>query len=248
MSQATISAPQSAPHDHDDHDHGCGGCRSPQSNVDFLPDELSQAPLPWGGRLLELAWNEGLMNCLDEMRAEPRSILMVGGCRQRVLARKLAFLFPATKITLVDPDPEQVRRAEADIHCRFSFIPSDLAHLPFEDNRFDLTLVPNLFEFLPAKPEAWEEALVHLARVTDGHLFFSLQQQGVWWQLLGSRWPNFQAALSRHGLTLPEAQLPQTQVIQAARRYGEVCYRVNPYPWSMWMLKLRPIRETRLVL
>lgn len=197
----------------------------------------------WWGKLFKSGLVNTLDVCFDDVYQEPKSILIVGGCRQRVLAQYIALLLPAADIVLVDTCPDEVRRAEEEICCRFKFVTTPLERLPFESESFDLTLAHNFFAY---PQTSWEQALSELSRVTRRNLFISVHRPLLW--SLMRRVGGVIGGLRELGLVLPETLPRRFDVLTHVRRYTKIKTMVAPLPWTVWMTEMKPLREEKLVL
>lgn len=119
-----------------------------QANVTPLPYDVppeDDPGNPWLARQLTKSWYNALQIAFEQLPTEPKRILHIGGCRQRDMARRLGFILPFAKITVVDADPAVVAQAEADIHCRFTFQQAGLPQLAdIADNAMDLVIIPDV--------------------------------------------------------------------------------------------------------
>lgn len=181
--------------------------------------------------------------CFDDVYREPKRILIVGGCRQLPLAQHLALLLPASDITLVDTDETVVQQAKEAICCRFRFVTAPLEALPFEPDAFDLTIAHNL----PAYSADWKESLSELGRVTERNLLVSIHRSGLW--SLANRFGGFRNAMRALGTPDVSARPPaRYEWLTHLNLYARVKTRLSPFPWTVYMTEMRPIREERLVL
>ena len=187
--------------------------------------------------------------CFDDVYQEPQKILMVGGCRQRDFAQHIALLLPAAEITLIDPDPEEARKAQEEICCRFKFIPAQPDELPFEDGYFDLVFAHNFFELAEVRNNHWKVGLRELFRVTSknperrGNVLISWHR--VWvWQLL-KQLPGVSQAFALQGNRMP-FHLPDPEDIRTVlgRAGAVVESTVSPLPWQVWMTRMLPVENT----
>ena len=239
---STCSEPS---HDHAHDPQGLGPCGKPcdqpcdeaDGGCDQLNGELGAL-----GHVLERTLFNAMDVCFDEVQAEPKRMLIVGGCRQRRLAQHLALLRPGTEIVLVDPSENEARQAEADICCRFKFIAAPMEALPFENESFDLTIAHNYFAF----PENWGKGVDELCRVTKSNLLIS-HHRPLLWGVFGGIKP-LQSALAAQGMKLPK-HLPEKFDLQT-RLYKHTRTKscLAPFPWTMYMTAMKPVREERLVL
>lgn len=175
--------------------------------------------------------------CFDDVYAEPKTILIVGGCRQRDLAQHIALLLPAADIVVVDPDEQQVAKAKAEICCRFKFVHAPLEALPFEAGAFDLTIAHNF----PAYPQAnWQRALSEVCRVTGKNLMVSVHRP-VLWSLL-RRLPGFCPAMGQLG-SVPPLHIPaRAEWLTHLRLQAQIKTILTPPPWTVYMTAMKPDR------
>jgi SAM-dependent methyltransferase len=193
-------------------------------------------------RWLESSLFNTLDVCFDDIYQEPKRILIVGGCRQLSLSQHLALLLPAAEIILVDPDEGITEKAKAEICCRFKFMASPLEQLPFESDSFDLTIAHNFLAY----PQDWRRALSELGRVTSGNLFLSLHRPLLW--KLASRVVGFTQGMHILGTENPP-HLPESfDFLTHVHLYAKVKTKLAPFPWTTYMLEMRPMREERLTL
>ncbi|MGE0200898.1 MAG: class I SAM-dependent methyltransferase [Candidatus Melainabacteria bacterium] len=198
----------------------------------------------WLQKLLCTGFNNAIDLCFDDVYAEPKTILMVGGCRQRTFAQRLALMLPGAEIAMVDPSEEEAVRAKQEICCRFEFFVAPMDRLPFEDGQFDLVLAHNLAELLP--PQTWESGLKEVLRVAGKNVLLSHHRGGLtrgMESLLGL-WPGapsrpVQAALKAGGITLPQTPAPnpadvRAQLRQLAPQY-DFTTELTPFPWHLYM-------------
>lgn len=192
-------------------------------------------------RLLNVGFKNALHIAFDELLAEPKRILMIGGCRQREFAKYLAFLLPATDIYVLDPDAKEVADAQAEICCRFKFVHASLEDLPFESDFFDLTLAHHLFQYV----SDWEPAMAEIGRVSRSHFLFTAPRPNLWRTL--TLLPGVKNAFKSEGLAVPKA--PEwSQVLTYLNRYGKIRAQMAPWPWNMYMVAMKPIKEERTIL
>jgi len=198
----------------------------------------------WLQKLLCTGFNNAIDLCFDDVYAEPKTILMVGGCRQRNFAQRIALMLPGADIAMVDPSEEEAVRAKQEICCRFEFFVASMDHLPFEDNQFDLVFAHNLAELLP--PEAWETGLKEVLRVAGKNVLIGHHRAGLSRGLEGllGLWPGapsrpVQAALKASGITLPETQPPNPSEVRSQLRRLAPEFRftteLTPFPWQLYM-------------
>jgi SAM-dependent methyltransferase len=213
----------------------CDGCNEPcAERQERMTGRLAQ----W---LKESLFNT-LDVCFDDVYQEPKTILIVGGCRQMDLSQHLALLLPAAEITLVDPDEAVVAKAKEEVCCRFKFVTGQLEALPFEREAFDLTIAHNFFAY----PQNWQAALEELGRVTNGNLFISLHRPLLW--KLVRRFGLFARAMASLGLVLPERLPGSFEFMSDLYRFAKVKTKLAPFPWTTYMTVIRPRWEEKLVL
>lgn len=192
-------------------------------------------------------FNNSLFNtldlCFDDVYAEPKKILIVGGCRQMDLSQHIALLLPAAEITLVDPDEAVVAKTKEEVCCRFKFVPASLEALPFERETFDLTIAHNFIAY----PENWKEALLELGRVTRGNLMISQHRPLLWG--FAKRFGVINSAMQSLGLEIP-ARLPDNyEFMTTLYDFSKVKSRYAPFPWTVYMTAMNPPRwDEKLVL
>lgn len=194
-------------------------------------------------RVLEKTFYNAMDVCFDEVMAEPKRMLIVGGCRQRNLAQYLALLLPATEIVLVDPDEREAQKAQEEICCRFKFVAAPLEALPFEDNAFDLTIAHNFLAY----PQAdWKKAVDELGRVTSANLLISHQRPLIW--NVAKNLPGVRKALAAQGLVPPEKLPERYEFRSRLYMYSRVKTCLAPFPWTVYMAAMKPVKEEKLVL
>ncbi|MBX2859925.1 MAG: class I SAM-dependent methyltransferase [Vampirovibrio sp.] len=219
-------------HEEDD----CGGCEKKS-----VPLSNNQESLIEGGfyRALEV--------CFGELKKEPKTMLIIGGCRQLAMAKKLAFAFPFTDITLLDPDEAQVTKAQEEICCRFKFVQGTLEALPFEDNAFDVTIAHHLFEYV----KDWPLAMAHIGRTTNNKFIYSTFRPNVAKAMNMLPGVNIEETLQKMGLTRldkPVNDPGNNMFLTHLTRYGKLKVMLEPPPWKLNQVNMRPIREERTVL
>lgn len=180
--------------------------------------------------------------CFDDVYREPRRILIVGGCRQVALAQHIALLLPATEITLVDADEAVVQKAKEAICCRFKFVAAPLEALPFEPDHFDLTLAYNFFAY----PADWRLSLSELSRITSGNLLLSVHRPLLW--KLARQLPGIRPAMAELGISPPQQVPSRFDLLTGLRRYAKIKTCLTPFPWTVFMTEMKPMREEKLVL
>jgi len=183
--------------------------------------------------------------CFDDVYAEPRKILIAGGCRQRDLAQYIALLLPAPEITLVDPDSEIVRRTQEEICCRFKFVSAQLDELPFEDGTFDLVIAHNFFELTDVRNNHWKAALKELFRVTyadeqhQGNVMISHHRKALWGML--QRVPGMAGAMAQQGVALPPHLPDAEDVYEQLALQSRTVNTYSPLPWTVYMTHLKAV-------
>lgn len=218
---------------------GLGSCGEPCSQP--CGEKPQSLPSRWAGWLKASLFNT-LDLCFDDVYREPRRILIVGGCRQLALAQHIALLLPATEITLVDSDEAVVRQAKEAICCRFRFVAAPLEALPFDADDFDLTLAHNFFAY----PADWQRAMAELGRVTSGNLFLSLHRPLLW--SLARKIRGMRCAMAELGALPPERLPSRFELLSAIRLYAKIKTCLSPFPWTVYMMEMKPLREEKLVL
>ena len=223
---------------------GMGSCGKP---CDSCEEPCDERKAKFAGRWAEWLKNS-LINtldvCFDDVYAEPKKILIVGGCRQMDLSQHIALLLPAAEITLVDPDEAVVAKAKEEVCCRFKFVPASLESLPFERDYFDLTIAHNFLAY----PQNWQAAMAELGRVTagSGNIFIS-QHRPLLWRLARKIGP-LRAAMDSLGIEVP-ARLPdQYSFLSAIYQFATVKTKLAPFPWTVYMTAVRPRWEEKQVL
>lgn len=200
------------------------------------PDcDLPKADHPVTKALVD-AFYSAMELCFDELPDEPRKILIVGGCRQRDMARRLAFMLPFCAIHVLDPDYDQYKKAQEEIRCRFKFVHSPVEETLFEDGYFDLTLSHSLFEYT----EDGEAALRELARVTKHNLLVGAFRPAAW-NLLG--WlPGMKQTLKVLGCGIPKNQPSAGALKKWLKDHAEIRLTASPFPWTLRMCRLKASR------
>ena len=217
-------------------------CEKTGSECSGSCDDAPKAPPQpsWAANLLKSSFYNALDLCFDDVKAEPKRILMIGGCRQRDFAQYIALVLPGSEIVLVDPDAEEARKAKEEICCRFKFIDASLEALPFEDDAFDLTFAHNLLEFT----EYWPQALSEIARVTTGNFLMTVHNPAQW--TVGKLLPGMKEALAATGVTLPATLPDRHDLMTRLWHHGRVTTKLAPFPWTFLMMTMNPVREERL--
>ncbi|MFN8614734.1 MAG: class I SAM-dependent methyltransferase [Vampirovibrionales bacterium] len=239
----------------------CGGCKDEASNYKPCGDSVSDdipaeqdTSRPWVARQLETAFYNSL-ELLFEARgeqtsADPKRILMVGGCRQLDVARRLGFVLPFSTITLLDSDEAIARQAQEKIQCRFRFDDSPLTALPYPDDHFDMVLALNVYE--QANDQTIGRVVRELARVCHGHLLVSAHRPIT--GALVSLWPKSNEAFEQLGMLLPTGEglskdgqvWPDDSLLKKALMdVAESVMTLQPWPWLMQLAALKPKREKR---
>ena len=227
-------------------------CASPSHNAPCGEDPCREPCETQGvagsGGFWRRAFEASLWNtldvCFDDIRSEPQKILILGGCRQLDLSRRLALLLPAADITLVDPDARIAQKAREEVCCRFKFIAAPMERLPFETAAFDLTIAHN---FLAYPGSNWRQALSEAARVTRRHLLLSMHRPRLW-RLL-RLFPGADQGMQAMGVTIPE-RLPETfEFLTHLYVYARIQTRLAPFPWTVYMTRIsEERREEKLTL
>ncbi|MEB3245271.1 MAG: hypothetical protein VKJ06_04715 [Vampirovibrionales bacterium] len=204
---------------------------------------------------ISLLMEDGTANATNA----PARILFVGGCRMPSLARYLALQLPGTGLVLADADARWVERAKQMIGCRYAFEHIDPLQLPFESDRFGMTLVLNSAAALGAHEPEINERLMsrwmsQLARVTHnasggGQLIWGELQSGFLFKTMGKHLPEMPEALEQWGIddAVGSIRTPKLDALMRLLfRYGRVNQRLMPYPWRLFSTQLHAIREDRL--
>ncbi len=215
-----------------------GGCQDKQDEKqegcpNYAPDESLLNPV---GRLIVDGFYNAMEVCFDELGQlsdPPKNILVIGGCRQRDMARRLGFLLPFSKIYTLDPDLEQVQRAEVEIKCRFKFTHGSVEALPFEDKAIDLTLAHNAFEYIAD----WEQAAEEIRRVTRHYAVVGLHRP-LMGKLLGAI-PGVQRAITHLGCSVPQKQPSKRTVIEKLKEISTIKTTAQPAPWQLMMCRIK---------
>lgn len=221
-----------------------GPCGQPCDSPCDSPNETcGQHSESFWHRLLKASlWNT-LDLCFDDVYNEPKSILIVGGCRQIELSQHLALLLPAADITLVDPYEAITAKTKEEVCCRFQFVASPLESLPFDVGQFDLTIAHN---FLAYPEHNWHRAFSELSRVTKSNLFVSVHRPWLWNPI--SALPGAKTGMAAFGLELPK-QLPEKfEFLTHLHLYAKVKTKLTPFPWTAYMTEMRSNREEKLSL
>jgi SAM-dependent methyltransferase len=235
-------------HDHGPSDNplagilGLGGCGKPCDSCDEPCDERKAKFVGRFAQWLKDSLFNTLDICFDDVYREPKTILIVGGCRQMDLSQHIALLLPAAEITLVDPDAAVVAKAKEEVCCRFKFVPASLEALPFEREYFDLTIAHNFFAY----PNDWKQALAEVGRVTNGNLFISQHRPLLW--KLASRFAPFARAVESLGIEMPERLPSQYDFLSGLWDFAKVKTKLAPFPWTTYMTTIKPRWEEKLVL
>jgi hypothetical protein len=239
----------------------CGGCKDEAGNYkpcgdgvsDDIPAEQDKSR-PWAARQLETAFYNSL-ELLFEARGEktstdPKRILMVGGCRQLDVARRLGFVLPFSTITLLDSDEAMARQAQEKIQCRFRFDDSSLTALPYADDHFDMVIALNVYE--QANNQTIGRVVRELSRVCSGHLLVSAHRPIT--GALVSLWPKADHAFEQLGMILPTGEglskdgqvWPDDSVLKKAiSDVADPVLTLQPWPWWMQMATVKPARSKR---
>lgn len=196
--------------------------------------EVDDATIALPGRLIRQGFYNALEVCFNQLQSEPKHILVLGGCRQIDMARRLGFLLPYSKITVVDPEQAIVAQAEDAIRCRFDFVHDDAATLAkFSDNSMDLVLAHNLDELSNSNStaQAMVSALQRVVRSDGGAVMVSTSRAGMAWPWV-QHWPGVQKALGTLGCQVAYPAKNTACVADVL----EPQVTVQPYPWTL-MLK-----------
>lgn len=183
----------------------------------------------WIPRVLNTGFRNALHIAFDELLCEPKRILMIGGCRQRDIAKYLAFLLPATDIYVLDPDLAEVERAQAEICCRFKFTHAAVEALPFESGFFDLVMGHHAVQYV----KNWDLAMAEMARVSCSHLLLTTPDPLGW--SLSQRLPGTADAFHRDALALPKGAPSASKLWAQLAQVAEPQVKVSPWPWKMVM-------------
>ena len=215
----------------------CDGCNEP------CDERKAKFVSRWASWLNASLFNT-LDLCFDDVYAEPKKILIVGGCRQMDLSQHIALLLPAAEITLVDPDAAVVTKAKEEVCCRFKFVPGSLEALPFERDTFDLTIAHNFMAY----PQNWQLAMAELGRVTSGGGNLMISQHRPWLWNVAKRFGALNEAMQSLGLDLPERLPSQFDFLTALCDFSKVKTKLAPFPWTVYMTAVKPRWEERLIL
>lgn len=221
---------------------GLGGCGKPCDSCDEPCDERKAKYAGQFAQWLKDSLFNTLDICFDDVYKEPKTILIVGGCRQMDLSQHIALLLPAAEITLVDPDEAVVAKAKEEVCCRFKFVPSSLEALPFEREYFDLTIAHNFMAY----PSDWKVALAEVGRVTNGNLFISQHRPLLW--KLASKLGVVRSGMESLGIEMPEHLPEQFDFMTALYDFAKVKTKLAPFPWTTYMTAVRPRWEEKMVL
>lgn len=132
------------------------------------------------------AWYETPLHAAID-RAEARALLdlaspragelaLDAGCGTGIYTTRLLDL--GLEVTGVDADPEMLEAARAKAPGA-TFFEADLANLPFEDGRFDLTIAVAVFCFV-ADPDAAVRELVRVTRPGGRIVLGELNRTSLW--------------------------------------------------------------------
>ncbi len=184
--------------------------------------------------------NNGLYNAFDlsfdEVYQEPKTILMLGGCRHREFARYIALLLPSAEISLYDTDAAIAMKAKEEVCCRFQFFTGSATELPYEDKAFDLVIAHNLFEM--TDESNWQQALNEAHRISNRNLMVS-HHRPMMWNLL-KLIPGVKHAIEQSGVTIPETTLPKPSAIKKHLHGFSSLNQttLTPLPWRLHTLLL----------
>lgn len=229
---------------------GCGeascgsaetSCQSEASSCATAdPLEIDVVALPGLGRWALAGFYNALEAALDELPFnQPRRILVLGGCRQRDLARRLGFMIPLSQIVVFDPEEARAEEAKAIIKCRFDFRHGALDALPFADGHFDWVLAHDWAAYLN-NTQSPQAVLSELARVSRQVLVLSQRRRVLW--SLAARLPGVQTAWQAMGFeTTPVIPLIHAGACNAVSQHcsetpWQVHRRVPAWPWDMQTL------------
>jgi SAM-dependent methyltransferase len=177
--------------------------------------------------------------CFEQLPAEPKKIIHLGGCQQADLARRLGFLLPFAGITVTDTDAEVVRVTEEAIHCRLGFEQAPLPQLPMARDSADVILLPNMGQ-TPISEHDWPTFITECRRVLrpGGHLILSAYRPAVGAML--SMLPGAKAVFELLQMPPPVTPLMPWQIsLSAAKQYGgTLTMELRPLPWHMAMVKM----------
>ncbi len=217
-------------------------CSDPCSEAEDSPCEGEEMEsIGWIPRVLNTGFRNALHIAFDELLREPKRILMIGGCRQRDVAKYLAFLLPSTDIYVLDPELAEVERAQAEICCRFKFTHGEVEALPFEAGFFDLVLGHHAVQYV----KNWDLAMAEMARVSASHVLLTTPRPVSW--MVAKRLPGTDEAFVRDGLALPKGAPGAAKLWAQLERYAEIQVRVSPWPWQMVMAAVaQPAQEAVL--
>ena len=210
-----------------------GGCHSHDTALP-MPSNLWIAGIEGG-------FYNALTLCLQVPKQPPNRILVIGGCRQRQLAEHLALAYPNAKIALLDPDQAQVDQAKADIHCRFHFMHASVEALPLPDDSVDWIIAHQLFDYVTDWPTAARE----LGRVCKTLIVTSVALP--WRSKLVRVMPKLTDWLAQQGCT--QVVSPDwNDVLRHLIPNGKVKKFLEPLPWRLIAVEMKPVKEQRLTL
>jgi len=230
---------------------GCGdtscvseesSCQSESPGCSTTPEalEIDVARLPGLGRWVVSGFYNAFETALDELPFnQPRRILVLGGCRQRDLARRLGFMIPLSQIVVFDPEESRAEEAKAIIKCRFDFRHGELDALPFADGHFDWVLAHDWAAYIniTQSPQA---VLAELARVSRQVLVLSQRRPLLW--SLAARLPGVKKAWQAMGFettsVLPaiHSGVGNTVSQQLSETPWQEHRLVPAWPWDMQTL------------
>ena len=188
---------------------------------------------------------------IDEFLEEPMRILILGGCRQRAFARKLALIFINSKITVTDPDPNEAKLADEEVNCRLKFVHAPCEALPFDDNAFDVTFAHQWFDLVSDFPKAASEA----SRVTE-HFFWCSHLNGLGRRFPGM-FPGLHQQLAADRLSHSRANLEgipdKNQLLRQMLLYAKLKKDMNHgllelFPFASWLFTMKSDKQERTVL
>lgn len=192
---------------------------------------------PWTARMLGQGFYNALQICFEQLPAEPRHIVHLGGCRQRDLARRFGFLLPFAKVTVTDVDTDVVRQTEAEIHCRQQFVHAPLPSLaPLDSASVDVVVMPNMGQ-VHLEASQWPVLLSELHRVLKpgGCVILSVYRPlvGKWVSLV----PGASAVYKLLEMPPVHSSLLWSELLRGwQQEYGKVAWQLHPWPWHMAVL------------
>ncbi len=210
---------------------------SPEPLPYDTPPEADPAN-PWLARQLAGGFYTALQLCFEQLPAEPKHIIHIGGCQQADLARRLGFLLPFAGITVTDTDADVVRVTEEAIHCRLGFEHAPLPTLPMATDSADVIVMPNMGQ-APLSAQDWPALVTECRRVLrpSGALIMSAYRPVV-----GGLLHALPGGKHTHRLLqmVPVAPpLPWQAMLSVAKQYGgSLQLALRPLPWHMAMVTM----------